>query len=119
VELALRGGWSQVPEPLFENRRHEESSVVAMNADELRAWMDPRSRGGYSMPEARQFAGYLRAILEVPMPAAERRACLGILRRWLVGERRWRVIGGELRIRASERLGARRVAGSAGSSYQR
>ncbi len=103
VELALRGGWAQVPEWLFYNRRHADSSAVDKSPEEIAAWFDPsREQGTFPMPEARLFVGYLRAVLTADLSPGPRLRCLAIVGRWFLRDRRWRVILGELRIRGRQ-----------------
>jgi hypothetical protein len=43
----------------------------------------------------------------VRLPVRERAQCLAILGGWLIHERRWRVIGGEFKIRLRQALSRR------------
>lgn len=115
VEMALRGPWAQVPERLFYNRRHAESSVPGRSVEEIAAWMNPRTQEGRSMPETHKLLGYLRAIARTPMGLGQRVRCLAVvLAQWLPRFSRWRVIGGELKIRV--RLMVRDLAGQRSSA---
>jgi glycosyltransferase involved in cell wall biosynthesis len=108
VELALRGSWVQVPKPLFYNRRHADSSAWNKSAEQIAVWFDPSwSADAFPMPQARLLQGYLRAVLTVRLPLRERAQCLAILLGWFVHERRWRVIGGEFKIRLRQVLARR------------
>ena len=100
VEMALRGPWQQVPERLFYNRRHAESSVPGRTVEEIAHWMNPGMLEGRSMPETHKLLGYLRAIQRAPLSRTERLRCVRIVALWIPRYRRWRVIGGELKIRS-------------------
>ncbi|AKU15933.1 glycosyltransferase family 2 protein [Luteipulveratus mongoliensis] len=103
TELALRGRWQQIPEPLFYNRRHAGSSAVDKSPETVAAWFDPARAEVFPMPWSRQFEGYVRAVRAAPLSARERAACTSVLAHWFAHDRRWRVIAGELRIRARQR----------------
>jgi hypothetical protein len=103
VELALRGGFAEVPERLSFKRRHPGTSVNAhRDPAAAAAWFDPANRGRFPMPRTRLLLGYTEAVLRAPLATAERARCLAEVGRWLARERRWRVIGGELRRRARQ-----------------
>lgn len=91
AELALLGRMHRVPEVLFQNRDHPERSVHATSFDsaERLAWFDPRLRGKITLPMARCLAEYARSIARVPLPAAERLACLRALARCTVQSRHY------------------------------
>ncbi|GAA2743221.1 glycosyltransferase family 2 protein [Terrabacter aerolatus] len=104
VELALRGRWVHVPERLFYNRRHAESSVPGRTPEQIAAWFDPARGTAFPMPQSALLRGYLRAIAEASLPTEERLRCLRVVAGWVAAERRWRVIGGEVRIRGEQRV---------------
>ena len=104
-ELALRGDWALVPERLFHNRRHADSSAIDKTPEQIAAYLDPRVDPAFPMPQARLLVGYLQAVLTAPIGAVQRLRCLGVLAVWLVTHRRWRIILGELRIRAGQSAG--------------
>jgi glycosyltransferase involved in cell wall biosynthesis len=103
-ELALRGPWELVPQRLFYNRRHADSSAIDKSAEELAAYLDTRHSGAFPMPITRLFIGYLRAVLTAPLAFRERLRCLGVVANWFVSHRRWRIIGGEFKIRGRQLL---------------
>lgn len=82
AELALRGRFHEVDEELFLNRDHASRSTKATIDSRLRAaWFEP----GRSSPIAHhwhQLAGYVLAVLRVPMPLHERLRCLLFLGKW-------------------------------------
>lgn len=95
AELALRGRWAHVGEPLFLRRFHDRTSVNANpGAAERAAWFDPGRRGGARMPCTRVGVELLRAVARSPLPAGERaRAAAAVVDSWYVP--RWRTVGGE------------------------
>lgn len=113
VELALLGGFVDLDEYLFFSRVHDGSSLRAnATAADLARWYDPARGGTYPMPQTRVFVGYLGAVAGSALPLHERIGAVSPLTRWLASNRRWRVIGGELRLRATERLSVLRCGAS-------
>lgn len=109
VEMALRGTWQPVPEPLFYNRRHADSSAVDKSPEEIASWFDPaRSATVFPMPESHLLGGYLRAVRTAPLDAAERARCFAVVVEWLLRDRRWRIVGGEVKIRGRQLVRNRR-----------
>ena len=109
VEMALRGRWQQVPEPLFYNRRHVDSSAVHKSPEEIASWFDPaHSATVFPMPESRLVSGYLRAVRTAPVDTVERARCLAVVVDWLLRDRRWRIVGGEVKIRGRQLVRNRR-----------
>jgi hypothetical protein len=104
VELALYGRFLELPDYDFLRRDHPRSSVEASGAGadavtlerNLAAWYDPSRGRRYPMTQTRLATGFLDALLRAPLSLAERRACLGVLARW-VG-RNFRLIGGDLKL---------------------
>ncbi len=95
VEMALRGRLAPV-DAVFERRRHPQSSVVANRDDQARRrWFDPAAKGP-PMPTTRLIKGFLGAIKAAPLPAATRAVIAADVLRWSLGERRPRLVGGEL-----------------------
>jgi glycosyltransferase involved in cell wall biosynthesis len=102
VELALAGGWTQVPRRLFVNRRHEASSAMDKTPEQIAAWFDPTQDGVFPMPHVRLFAGYLRAAARADLPLATRVAAMGVVAGWAARDDRARIMLGEVRIRARQ-----------------
>jgi glycosyltransferase involved in cell wall biosynthesis len=103
-ELAVLGGFARVDEPLFYLRIHQGTSGLA-NPDpvDLARWLDPRREGGYPLARTRVLAGYLAAVTTSSALALhEKIGAIGLIGRWLVSNRQWRVIAGELRRRGLE-----------------
>jgi glycosyltransferase involved in cell wall biosynthesis len=105
VELALLGGFEQVDEYLFCSRVHEGASRQAHGTPaDLARWYDTRRGDRFPMPWTRVLAGIVRAVLTSPLTPRERAHALALVARWAAAHRRWRMIGGELKIRARESL---------------
>ena len=110
VELALKGRFLEIEEPLFLRREHDDGSVIsaekaATGTDVeklLAAWFDPSKGGRFPATATRLGLGYLRGALRTSMPAAEWLACQRIALGWLA--RHWRIIGGECKIVLREKL---------------
>jgi len=103
AELALLGQFVEVDEPLFLSRIHETSSMRANpEAVDLARWYDPHWSGQYPMARTRVLFGWIAAIVRSPIPRHEKIAGLALLARWLVSDRHWRIIGGEMKRRAIE-----------------
>lgn len=103
VELALRGSFVAVDDYLFLRRMHDGNSMVANRTDiAIASWYDPSVPETFPMPRTRLFIGFLTAIGRAPMPPACKARAYNVLVGWLARNRTWRVIGGELKIRARE-----------------
>jgi glycosyltransferase involved in cell wall biosynthesis len=75
-ELALRGEFCEVPEPLFLYRLHPENSTKTYATRLARmAWFDPTAARRLSLPFVRQFWEYLLLIGRAPLPFKERAYC--------------------------------------------
>jgi glycosyltransferase involved in cell wall biosynthesis len=85
AELALRGEFCAVDEPLFLWREHAQRATRACNSDaELAAWYAPANAGRMHFRHLTLFANYLRTIARVALPLDERLRCWGIMVRWFV-----------------------------------
>ncbi|MFQ1701348.1 glycosyltransferase family 2 protein [Loktanella agnita] len=112
VELALKGAFAEVPEPLFLRREHAAGSVIsaegAANAAELERrlahWFDPQKGNFFPATTTRLGWGYLRAVLRTPMRAGQKWGCTKTLLGW--ARQHFRIIGGEIKIVLRERLSA-------------
>jgi glycosyltransferase involved in cell wall biosynthesis len=79
-ELALRGQFWQLPEPLFMRRVHAEMSGWANpTLPELAVHYDTAHRGDPVLYRVKMFREFLRAIDTTPMSAAERLQCRRVL----------------------------------------
>jgi glycosyltransferase involved in cell wall biosynthesis len=83
AELALRGRFHEVPEPLFFNRDHGGRSIRANPTYKARQpWFDPNREGRITLPRWRLGIEYARAISRVPLSSAQRRLSFEALARW-------------------------------------
>jgi glycosyltransferase involved in cell wall biosynthesis len=107
AELALRGRFVRVPEPLFfrrdhpgkSNRRHADLSALA-------AWYDPSNTGRPVLRHWALLRGHLAAVARAPISPVERASCYAYLMRWL----RWNLpaLGSELTLLAGSIAAPRR-----------
>jgi glycosyltransferase involved in cell wall biosynthesis len=90
AELALRGRFHILPEPLFLNRDHPERTVRRFPAHHLRAAHEnPALAGRRVLPHWRILAEYVRAVRLAPIAAAERARCYLALAGWLGRDSNW------------------------------
>jgi hypothetical protein len=83
AELALRGRFHEVPEPLFFNRDHGGRSIRANPTYKARQpWFDPTREGRVTLPRWRLGVEYARAISRVPLSSAQRRQAFAVLVGW-------------------------------------
>jgi len=97
AELALRGPFAEVPEPLFLARRHPGQSMQMLDdRAAYAAWFDPRLRGRRVRPHWRIHAEAARAAWRAPIPWRERRHCTYRVLRWSALRRQllWRELRG-------------------------
>ncbi|HJU87571.1 MAG TPA: glycosyltransferase [Gemmatimonadota bacterium] len=101
AELALRGRFQIVPEPLFLNRDHPGRSVRALPAHHLRGeWFSPSLAGRRILPHWRILTEYVRCIRRSPISPAERRRCYAHTLRWLGIHANWARLGADVVIAA-------------------
>jgi glycosyltransferase involved in cell wall biosynthesis len=88
-EMALRGQFYFIDEPLFLRRDHPKGSVQA-NRDprDRQVWFDPKNRGRIELTRWRWFFGYLWVVSRVPLCWTDRLTCYAPLVKWLKGHRR-------------------------------
>jgi glycosyltransferase involved in cell wall biosynthesis len=87
-ELALRGSFDFVPDPLFFRRDHPAKSSRANPAlAALASWYDPRNQGKIVLRNWRLLFEYLVSITRVPMGLSTRVRCYVYMLRWL----RWNI----------------------------
>lgn len=104
VELALMGDFVEVPEPLYLKRLHDNTSMRAnVSEEDFAAWYDPANVGREPMAAARMAWSNLTAVWRCA-PMADRPACTAEVARWFFSERRWRIVGAELRDSVSKRM---------------
>jgi len=88
-ELALRGQFAEVPEPLFFNREHQTRSTQAFpTAAERMAWWDPKLRGKITFPMWRLLKEYAVAVRLSPLSLGVRLQAFLELGSWAVTKRR-------------------------------
>ncbi|NLE61854.1 MAG: glycosyltransferase [Planctomycetes bacterium] len=98
AELALRGKFYEIPEPLFFRRLHSGNSMQAHRTAEAHAlWFDPTWRGQVAVPRFQRLLGHFRAICDAPLDWSERLNCMRVLlRHRLIRNQEWRHLGNEL-----------------------
>jgi glycosyltransferase involved in cell wall biosynthesis len=90
AEMALRGRFAEVQEPLFLLRAHGGRSVAAMPSIYLRArWHDPDSNPRLLAPHWRMARGFVRAIEHAPLGRRPRRAAQRSMVLWVVRNWNW------------------------------
>jgi len=110
VELALSGDFIRVPEYLFARREHARSSRRAqVTARERARWFSTAAAIGAPMVRTTLARRYVGALRRARMRRLERLRCWGVMMRWFVTGRRWRVIAGECRAALTTRLTSRRA----------
>jgi glycosyltransferase involved in cell wall biosynthesis len=83
AQLALRGSFVQLAEPLVEMREHSARYTrKQVRATERLAWHDASLRGRIAFPAWRLYAEYVKAVRGERLPALERWRCYGVLGRW-------------------------------------
>jgi glycosyltransferase involved in cell wall biosynthesis len=76
AELALRGRFLMIPDPLFVHREHEQRSVHAYPSRQARTLlMDPSLAGRIVFPYWRELFEFCVSIHRSPIPARKRLAC--------------------------------------------
>lgn len=96
VEVALRGDFAKVAEPLFLRRIHPGVSQAANPSPRaLAQWFDPKAGRGLVLPRTRLLFEYARSVARADIPWRDRTACARILLRLF--RRDWRVPDREIR----------------------
>jgi glycosyltransferase involved in cell wall biosynthesis len=83
AELALRGEFHEIPEPLFFRRVHEGGSPSLQangSPEELAAWFDPRNQERIALPRTRMLIEHLHAVRRAPISTREKLRCCRVLR---------------------------------------
>jgi glycosyltransferase involved in cell wall biosynthesis len=88
AELGLRGRLYEIPEYLFHRRDHPQASGRMYQMYNRLAWFDPTKKHKINMVYWRIGTEYLRSVLRVPMPRAEKAAALKSVAKWFVMRRR-------------------------------
>jgi glycosyltransferase involved in cell wall biosynthesis len=97
AELALRGKFRRIPDPLFFRRQHAQKSTILYPTRYARAeWFNPGRRNAWRFPHVQQGAAYFAAITAGPIPWTTKLACYWELVKWLRWNVRWML--GDLRL---------------------
>jgi len=85
ARLALLGRYHEIPEFLFLNRDHPESSdrVAKPEYHSYAAWFDTRKIGRISLPYWRMLFGYFQGVWETPLSLVSRVWCHLYLLNWM------------------------------------
>ena len=79
-EMAMRGRFARVDEPLFLNREHPDRQG-RLGLRERTTWYHP-DRTMPVLPRWNQLGGFLNAVIRVPMPATDKVRCIGFVAWW-------------------------------------
>ncbi len=83
-DLALRGAFHEIPEPLFVRRLHSQITTRANPAHSgRRALLDPSWKGLALHPEVRLLIEHIKTVARAPISEADRFQCYGLLGRYL------------------------------------
>lgn len=83
AQMALRGRFIQVKEPLTEMREHGKRYTRAqVRSTERLAWHDASLRGRIVFPTWRLYAEYVKMLRAARLEFSERLRCYGVLTRW-------------------------------------
>jgi hypothetical protein len=95
AELALKGRFEIVPEPLFLNRRHPTQSSQP-SPREREIWNNPLAQRHHIFPRWLCFKGYVLAAATGSMSTRERLECYGALVQFVTRPQRWRGVFREM-----------------------
>lgn len=110
LELALLGDFVEVPEPLYLKRLHGDTSMRANSTPEdFEVWYDPGNVRRRALPVTRLASSHLTAVWRAPLSPVDKARGTAAVGRWFFDERRWRVVGSELRAAARARLSGSRA----------
>jgi glycosyltransferase involved in cell wall biosynthesis len=79
-ELALRGRFVEISEPLFKKRYHPKNVYVDIRA--RIAWFNPEWRGRVSLPYWQELVNYVRVIDQAPVSRLDKLRCVPTVVRW-------------------------------------
>lgn len=80
-EMAFRGRFYEIMEPLFYKRHHAKNVYIDWRA--RMAWFNPAWKGKITFPNWLQFLNYLSAIRQGPISAQEKLYCYLVMGGWL------------------------------------
>jgi glycosyltransferase involved in cell wall biosynthesis len=83
AQMALRGAFVQLAEPLVEMREHgNRYTRKAVRATERLAWHDASLRGKITFPAWRLYSEYVKAVRGEPLSRGDRMRCYNVLAKW-------------------------------------
>jgi glycosyltransferase involved in cell wall biosynthesis len=84
AELALRGEFCEIPEPLFYQRVHAENSTWGNDhrPDKIKLWYDPKNKGKIVFLRWKWLFEFLRSIRRVEMSPKEKTLCYMQVGKW-------------------------------------
>jgi glycosyltransferase involved in cell wall biosynthesis len=91
MQLALAGRFVEVRDRLFIARAHDEQCTTRFRTRpyEFAGWYDSSKEGRATFPYWRVGSEYTKAVLEAPLSAGERCACLLLVTRWWMARARF------------------------------
>lgn len=82
AQMAIRGRFFQIPEPLVQMRQHPAQYSRMKNVRQQLAWQDPDRKSSQEIAVLRLFRVYRDLVSSEAMSEKDRRACRGVLRRF-------------------------------------
>jgi hypothetical protein len=83
AQMALRGRFVQVPEPLIEHREHgKRYTRKQVSATQRLAWHDASLKGRINLPTWHLYGEYLKLVYGEQLSFGERMRCYGVLSHW-------------------------------------
>jgi len=92
AEVALRGRFHDVDEPLFFERVHGQAASALPSATAQQGFAAPGAAGGRLAPRFRLLGGYLDAVRRAPLFAPEKARCLAAVASYLLQVGKWRAV---------------------------
>jgi hypothetical protein len=90
AQMALRGHFAQVSEPLVQMREHgQRYTRRQVRSTERLAWHDASLRGRITFPTWRLYSEYVKAVQKEPLAPLDRARCYAVLAGWWA--RNWNV----------------------------
>ncbi|HEU4624259.1 MAG TPA: glycosyltransferase family 2 protein [Steroidobacteraceae bacterium] len=83
AQMALRGRFIQIPEPLVEMREHGNRYTRSqVSSTQRRSWHDATLKGRITFPTWRLYTEYLKLVRDEPLRFTDRLRCYGVLSHW-------------------------------------
>jgi glycosyltransferase involved in cell wall biosynthesis/O-antigen/teichoic acid export membrane protein len=95
ARLALLGPFVELPDELFQSRRHDAQSL-ALTRFARAAWFDPAKAGQLVFPEWRLFFEHFNCARGIRLGASERALCYWHAARWPIWNHNWLAMGRDL-----------------------